>query len=207
MGAQKYRPLSWQAAILLPFFAGLTGTIISLSVRSNVEAARPTPPAHDGNGVSIVTPAAPDRLIVPKIGVDASVQSVGLSWTGNGNLGVPTNFTDVAWYNQGPFPGAPGTAVIDGHLDGRNVPEAVFYRLGQLQPGDTVYVKERNGDVISFVVTGVKHYPYNTPDTSAIFTSAGMPGSYLNLITCAGDWLPSKRLYNERVVVFTKRAS
>ena len=45
-------------------------------------------------------------------------------------MGVPTNFTDVGWYRYGPAPGTPGNAVIDGHLDGKSVPEAVFYNLG-----------------------------------------------------------------------------
>ncbi len=199
------KPISWQAALLLPFLAGLSGMALSLALRSDVQAA-PTQPARDGSGVSVLTPTEPDRLIIPEIGMDAHVQSVGLSWTGNGNLGVPTNFTDVAWYNRGSFPGAPGTAVIDGHLDGRYVPEAVFYRLSELKPGDPVYVKERNGQVVSFVVTGSERFPYDAPDTTAVFTTAGK-GSYLNLITCAGDWISSAKEYDQRVVVFTRRAS
>src|SRR3989338_6359653 len=92
-------------------------------------------PAPAGNGSSYTVPGAPARLRIPAIGVDAAVQSVGLSWKGTGDMGIPTNFTDVAWYNGGPAPGAPGSAVINGHLDGKEVPQAVFYNLGKLKPG------------------------------------------------------------------------
>ena len=204
MNEPEKKFLSWQAAVLLPFLAGFIGMTASLALRGNVQAA-PTQKVHDGAGATVLTPAEPSRLIIPEIGINASVQSVGLAWQGNGDMGIPTNFTDVAWYNRGPVPGAKGTAVIDGHLDGRNVPRAVFYRLDELKPGDPVYVKERNGKVVQFVVTGSKRYAYNA-DTAPIFTTSGQ-GSYLNLITCAGDWLPSEKSYNERVVVFTKQVS
>ncbi len=118
-------------------------------------------------------------------------------------MGIPTNFTDVAWYNGGPLPGMPGSAVIDGHLDGRYVKEAVFYKLGDLKPGDLVEVVDARGQTWQFRVVGSKIYSYNATTTSDIF-SGDASKARLNLITCAGDWLKSQKLYNDRIVVFTE---
>ena len=205
-GTRLEKSIGWKTAVLLPVCAGFFGMSLTLFLQGHVLAAqtahRTTSHLVDGSGSSTTTPSQPVRLVIPAIGLNANVQSTGLSWTGNGDMGVPTNFTDVAWYNRGPFPGALGTAVIDGHLDGRNVPKAVFYRLRDLKPGDLVTVEERAGTLLHFVVTGSKTYAYNA-DTSAIF-SGDLSAARLNLITCAGDWIKGKGLYNERIVVFTK---
>ena len=159
-------------------------------------------PAPAGNGSSYTVPGAPARLRIPAIGVDANVQSVGLSWKGTGDMGIPTNFTDVAWYNGGPAPGAPGSAVINGHLDGKEVPQAVFYNLGKLKPGDLVEVEDKKGKVVQFRVTGTKLYDYDAP-TAEIFAGDASK-TRLNLITCTGDWLTTEKLYSKRIVVFTE---
>src|SRR4051812_23415107 len=58
--------------------------------------------------------ATPFRLRIPAINVDAKIQSVGLGKSGN--MAVPSNYTDAAWYRDGPAPGQLGSAVIDGHV-------------------------------------------------------------------------------------------
>jgi len=159
-------------------------------------------PAPAGNGSSYTVPGAPARLRIPAIGVDANVQSVGLSWKGTGDMGIPTNFTDVAWYNGGPAPGAPGSAVINGHLDGKEVPQAVFYNLGKLKPGDLVEVEDKKGMLLQFRVVETKLYDYDAP-TAEIFAGDASK-TRLNLITCTGDWLTTEKLYSKRIVVFTE---
>ena len=155
-----------------------------------------------GAGTSYQVPSSPVRLRIPAIGVDAHVQSVGLAWQGTGDMGIPTNFTDVGWYKDGPLPGAPGSAVIDGHLDGKDVPQAVFYNLGKLRAGDLVEVEGEDGKTLQFRVLETKLYDYNAPTTDVF--SSDVSKSRLNLITCAGDWDKSQKLYNKRVVVFTE---
>ena len=158
--------------------------------------------APPGSGSSYTVPGAPARLRIPAIGVDANVQSVGLSWKGTGDMGIPTNFTDVAWYNGGPAPGAPGSAVINGHLDGKEVPQAVFYNLGKLKPGDLVEVEDKKGMLLQFRVVETKLYDYDAP-TAEIFAGDASK-TRLNLITCTGDWLTTEKLYSKRIVVFTE---
>jgi sortase A len=213
--ARAARSLSWQAALLLPFAAGFLGAFISISVSSNASAL-----ASAGKSTLVATTTTktavaaipvvrhgiavnePARLIIPSIGVNASVQSVGLSKTGSGAIGTPSNFTDVAWYNRSPVPGDSGIAIIDGHLDGRTVPEAVFYHLADLTEGQNIYVQDRAGVQQRFIVTGRQVLP-NDADTSSIFARTDTP--QLVLITCTGDWIPEKHEYSDRVVVFATR--
>lgn len=147
-------------------------------------------------------PAQPFRLRIPTIGVDAVIQSVGLSSAGDGAMGVPSNFTDVAWYNQGPRPGEVGSAVIDGHLDGKNVPRGVFIDLDRLVSGDLVSVVGATGSTMQFIVVKVKTYKYI--DSAEDVFLGDTSRVRLNLITCAGTWLQGKNLFDKRTVVFTE---
>ena len=221
MDTKATKPFSFKTAILLFLSVGLLTVSLSIFFQAYSQTAQgasasvsapaipagdPSPasivPAVVGLGSSFAVPGKPIRLIIPAIGVDANVQSVGLFWSGNGEMSIPTNFTDVAWYNGGPVPGMPGNAVIDGHLDGRNVKEAVFYRLGDLTPGDLVEVVDAKGAMLTFQVVRVADYAYNA-STTDIF-SGDASKARLNLITCAGDWIKGQGIYNERVVVFTE---
>ncbi len=193
------------------FFLGVgllvAGLSVFLQVHSETLQISVTPTqattsvAAMGSGSSFKIPGIPVRLIIPAIGVDAKVQKVGMSWSGT-NMGVPTNFTDVGWYKLGTVPGAPGSAVIDGHLDGKYVPKAVFYNLGNLKPGDAVEIVDASGTIFRFLVVRLATYGANA-STSEIF-STDATSAHLNLITCAGDWNPQKKLYNKRIVVFTE---
>lgn len=147
-------------------------------------------------------PALPVRLIIPAIDVDAKVQFVGLDEDGSGAMAVPSNFTDVGWYQGGVRPGMSGSAVITGHLNGKKVPKAVFFNLDKLQVGDRVVIMSEELTQDIFTVVKVETYAYDAP-TADVFTSADGK-SRLNLITCGGEWLPKERVYNKRTVVFTE---
>lgn len=151
---------------------------------------------------SSIFPEQPARLIIPTLKIDAKIQKIGLSKTGNGSMGIPTNFTDVAWYKHGVIPGAPGSAVIAGHLNGKNVPRAVFYNLNRLRIGDLVMVVDQAGLTWSFRVTSRRLFNYN--DSAADVFLGDASKQRLNLITCAGNWLKSQKLYNKRIVIFTE---
>jgi hypothetical protein len=199
----KMKTFSWKKGILLSIGTGLLAAGLSVFIQVHSEGLLgSSAPLGSGSSIATTTPAKPARLIIPAIGVDAAIQSVGLFWNGDGEMGIPSNFTDVAWYNGGPRPGMPGNAVIDGHLDGRNVKEAVFYNLGKLKPGDLVEVVDQNGKTWQFQVVRLAMYDYNA-STTDIF-SGDLSQARLNLITCAGDWIKSQNLYNQRVVVFTQ---
>jgi LPXTG-site transpeptidase (sortase) family protein len=199
----------WTKGFLLSLSVGLLVAGLSAVLQTREATVQAFSAATSAPEASAAAPAGlgssfaePSRLIIPSIGVDAHIQSVGLYWNGDGTMSIPTNFTDVGWYNGGPLPGAVGSAVIDGHLDGRNVKEAVFYNLGSLTPGALVEVVDNDGTVLQFEVVDVKTYDYNATTTDIFSSDTGE--SRLNLITCAGSWDKTQGLYNKRVVVFTK---
>ena len=155
-------------------------------------------PASPSSLPSSPSSLVPVRLTIPAINVDANVQSVGLGKTGN--MAVPTNFTDVGWYRYGPLPGDMGSAVIDGHVDNGLSLDAVFKHLGDLVPGDDIYVATKDGEQKHFIVNDVETYPASDVPTQLLFDRDD--AARLNLITCAGTWQESKKAYDERVVVY-----
>lgn len=138
----------------------------------------------------------PKRLVIPKINIDAAVQSVGI--TPQGIMGVPSNIADVGWFDLGPFPGEKGSAVIAGHLNGKNGDAGVFAHLDKLHKGDTLYVETNTGQTIAFIVK--KSRLYSPGYANTVFSPNGK--AHLNLITCDGTWNSKKESYSKRLVVF-----
>lgn len=143
----------------------------------------------------------PAHLLIPGIGVDAPVETIGL--LANGDLATPAQhpWEDVGWYHLGPHPGQMGSAVIVGHLDRPGGAPAVFWKLRTMHPGDDVMVVNEDGTIRHFRVTQVAAYPPDQAPLQAIFGNAS--GKFLNLITCAGDWIPSEHQTTLRLVVYT----
>ena len=165
-------------------------------------SAKATPAVHP---VVKKDPALnPVRLIIPAIAINAPVEGVGTK--PNADLATPAQnpWQDVGWYNLGPHPGERGSAVIDGHLDRPGGFPAVFWHLRDLHVGDEVLVKNTSGKAIRFQVTRIELYPPQDAPIQDIFGNWG--GTYLNLITCAGDWIPSQHQTNLRLVVYTSLA-
>jgi LPXTG-site transpeptidase (sortase) family protein len=172
------------------------GAMLSNAVHSTVAV---TPTSSLAQPKSTV--ANPSRLIIPAIGVDAFIETLGM--LPSGDMATPTQhpWEDVGWYYSGPHPGERGSAVIDGHLDRPGGYPAVFWRLRDMHIGDDVQVLNTNGKKLHFHVTRIALYtPQNAP-IQDIFGNKG--GTYLNLITCAGDWIQSQHQTTLRMVVFT----
>ncbi len=147
------------------------------------------------------TPVFPSRLIIPRLGLDAPIESVGL--TEGRDMAAPSSPSLVSWYRYGTRPGEPGSAVIAGHLDSATGP-AVFWRLGKLRNGDRVTVMDSAGGKRMFTVTGNEHVDGSDPPVERIF--GGGNGRRLNLVTCGGAWDGERRQYEERLVVYTELA-
>lgn len=137
------------------------------------------------------------RLIIPKINVDATIESMG--YTPEGAMAVPDNNVDVGWFNDGTRVGGIGSAVIGGH-NWWNDDTGVFDQLHRLAKGDVLSVIDAKGVSLSFVVRETRTYD-PTDDGASIFLSEG--GVHLNLITCSGVFDPSTGTYTKRLVVFT----
>jgi sortase (surface protein transpeptidase) len=148
----------------------------------------------------------PVRIIIPKIGVDALIQDVGISK--RGNMAVPTSYSKVGWYRYGARPGQAGTAVLAGHLDNGFGLPAVFNHLSELTVGDQVIIEDAEGVQYYFVVKKIGVVDYVALDTDDIFGDqrqmhTDSAEAHLNLITCEGDWDSQQKIYTERRIVFT----
>lgn len=135
------------------------------------------------------------RLVIPRIGVDAIIQSVGRD--SHGAMASPSSLDVVGWYRQGPSPGSVGDAVIAGHF-GLPAQPAVFRNLHLLRPGDAVHVIWPDGRTAEFRVETA-----DVVDASAhpagLFARSGP--ARLSLITCTGDWDQALASYTDRLIV------
>jgi LPXTG-site transpeptidase (sortase) family protein len=145
--------------------------------------------------------ANPIRLVIPAVGINAFIEPVAFQPDGDMATPAQNPWEDVGWYNVGPRPGERGSAVIDGHLDRPGGYPAVFWRLRDMHVGDEVLVMNTTGEMQHFRVTRISLYSPQEAPIQDIFGNWG--GTYLNLITCAGDWIPSEHQTNLRLVVYT----
>jgi LPXTG-site transpeptidase (sortase) family protein len=145
----------------------------------------------------------PVRLKIPKIGIDAVVESVGL--TSEGAMDVPKGPSDVAWLKLGSRPGEHGSAVISGHYGWKNGVPAAFDNLSELRAGDKIYVVDKSGKTIAFAVRELRTYGEND-DASDVFGSDDGT-AHLNLITCEGAWNKTRKSYSDRLVAFADKVT
>ncbi len=142
--------------------------------------------------------AVPRRVRVPAIDVSTSIVPVALDE--NDALEVPDDIRIVGWYELGVPPGADrGSAVLVAHRDGREQGRGVFYRLGELSPGDRVFVRDDAGESLEYRVVSresilKKKLPYDE-----LFAVDGPPR--LTLISCGGYYDPGNGGYQDNVVV------
>jgi sortase A len=149
----------------------------------------------EGSNAGIV----PVKLEIPAIDVKAEIEPVGI--LDNGQMGVPSSAEGIGWYEPGTKPGGYGNAVLAGHVDSRTGP-AIFYDLGELEPGDEVIVTDADGQKLTFIVTKKESYPRLYAPIQDIF---GYTDSrHLNLITCTGTFNVKDGTHEERLVVYTK---
>jgi hypothetical protein len=179
--------------------AGLAATRHPVAERWNVVSALPVPigpiaPVRPPGRAEVARPVA---VVIPAIGVQASVVDLGL--TAAGTLQVPSSTAVAGWYTGSSRPGAIGPAVIAGHVDSRVGP-GVFFHLSQLRPGDRVYIRRADGTLAAFRVTAVRAYAKDRFPTAAVYGPA--PDAELRLITCGGTFDPALGSYFSNTVVY-----
>lgn len=150
--------------------------------------------------VTVVPIGIPVRLKIPKLNIDTSIKSLGLTpdWAMASTKGP----NDVAWFKLGKRPGENGSAVIAGHYGiFKNWAISVFNKLHTLRKGDKIYVKDTKWTTISFIVRESKMYDKNANVPEVFSSNDGK--AHLNLITCVFD--PVSKTYPKRLIVFTDR--
>ena len=141
----------------------------------------------------------PVGLRIEALGVDAPVDAYGIDER-TGQMDVPRNVTDVAWYEHGPAPGEAGSAVLAAHVDLKSQGPGVFFDLKSLEPGDLILVTYDDGSEQWFETRARNTYQKEDLPLDVIFSRDG--ASVLTLITCGGGFSPSNQSYDSNVVVY-----
>lgn len=144
--------------------------------------------------------ATPVALSIAAIGVRTPLSTLGL--TSAGLIAVPpaTRAAPAGWYRYSSTPGEVGPAVIVGHVDSARDGPAVFYRLGELVPGDQVEIRRVDGSVAIFTVDRTEMFRKQQFPAGAVYGQLAWPG--LRLITCGGSFDHLRGHYRSNLVVF-----
>ena len=161
-----------------------------------------TPAAAPPQSLALIA-SKPVSVKIPAIGVDASVDTLGLN--PDGTVQVPAEPMDAGWYDGSASPGQIGAAVLLGHVDFKTTGPAVFYRLGALNPGDTATITRENGTTATFTVTAVREFPKSQFPTSEVY-EASSNAAQLRLITC-GSWDSDEQAYTGNTIAFATLTS
>jgi LPXTG-site transpeptidase (sortase) family protein len=178
---------------------------------------RPQPrPAHVAavpstlpSATASATPAAsappavqPQQLAIPRLGVQAPIENKGID--SHNQMEAPDKPFDVAWYPFTAKPGSGGNAVFAGHKDFAGVGPAVFWKLGQLGPGDSIQVTGADQTQLQYEVTQTWDYTLSTIPMASVLAQGN--GDQLTLITCAGSYSQAAG-YDHRLVVRARRVA
>jgi LPXTG-site transpeptidase (sortase) family protein len=148
-----------------------------------------------------------DRLIIPKIGVDAPFTYKVVP--DSGQMPNPNGPEDIAYYDfsgwagMGGVPGLGGNVVLAGHVDYINHGPAVFWELDTLAVGDRVQIRLKDGTIIEYAIEFNKHIAATEADWEAIV--AGTAEESITLITCGGEF--SAGHYSDRQILWGRRVT
>jgi sortase (surface protein transpeptidase) len=168
-------------------------------------SGRPPAVGRDTAGRPALGPSVPVHLDIPAIRVSTPLMALGLE--PDGTIGVPplTRGAPAGWYRYLSTPGEVGPAVILGHVDTARDGPAVFYRLREVHPGDTVTVRRLDGSTAVFTVNQVAEYPKSAFPADAVYGPLAYPA--LRLITCGGPFDRVHGEYRGNVVVYAALTS
>jgi sortase (surface protein transpeptidase) len=173
-----------------------------VSSQTTVAAPRAAPRAAEAvrgfRSVRSYRPApVPTRLEIPRIVVASPLGQLGRA--PDGTVEVPARWEVAGWYERGPRPGDPGSAVILGHVDSRRGP-AVFHRLKELRAGDEIIIGRADRSSVRFVVEQTGQYDKRRFPTEDVYYPTLV--SALRLVTCGGEFDSGTGHYRSNVIVF-----
>jgi sortase (surface protein transpeptidase) len=167
----------------------ISGKFISLAdAPAEVELQSPE---ESGPGLS-----GPSRIVIPDIGVNAKMESLGL--TADNAVDVPKSLWTVAWFNRSSRIGSPGPAMIVGHYSAYG--RAVFSNLNKLKNGQKIIVVDEKNQQYVFAVKNSRTYPQaEVPMADLLGNTESKPR--LEIITCGGGYIKETRDFTNRTVV------
>lgn len=110
----------------------------------------------------------------------------------------------AGWYRNSPTPGSLGPAIILGHVDSKKYGPGIFYRLGELRPGQEIDVARSDGKIAVFRVDTVHSYAKDAFPSNDVYGNIDHAG--LRLITCGGTFDRTLGSYQSNIVVYASLA-
>ncbi len=143
-----------------------------------------------------------DRIVIPSIGVDATV--TGATVGPGGQMPDPVGYFNAVWYDFKNHPGIggykTGNLTLAAHVDCARCHEggtsgvALFYSVSKLQVGAEATYYFNDGTVQKYVVRSVSAYSPGA-DWGSILASNRAD---MTLITCGGTWDAAAHEYSTR---------
>lgn len=145
----------------------------------------------------------PVRIAIDKIGVDASIQPVGL--TPDGLMDAPNSNDLVGWYEKSSKVGESKYSVLlDGHYGTSNRP-AVFWRLAELKNGDEIKLTGEAGAELTYKVVEIEQLRVEEVDMRKAMYPYKNGSQSLTIITCDGHYDAANNAYDRRTIVYAER--
>lgn len=164
----------------------------------------PTPPAvpdvprQSADLAGQPAPASPPvRVQVESLGIDMSIEAVGLDGTA---MALPANPAVAAWYRYGSAPHSPaGATVIAAHVDSLVYDLGPFARLADAPGGTEIVLTTADGATQRYAITAIDTVEKQSVPWAGVFDRAGQPR--LTLVTCGGEFDYEAKRYLSNVLV------
>jgi len=145
------------------------------------------------------------RLVIDKLKINAPFSNKFVGE--DGQMPNPDGPSDVAYYDfsdwpgLGGVPGKGGNVVLAGHVDYINYGPAVFWRLHELEPGDSIEIQLADGSSQKYRVEFNKQIQVGDADWTGIVQATA--DESITLITCGGQFEAGH--YSNRQIVWGRR--
>jgi sortase (surface protein transpeptidase) len=158
--------------------------------------------ALPAEGISAYPRIVPTNVIIPAIGVSATVIPEGLDSTGALETPPLSEQNVTGWWDGGAAPGQDGPAVIVGHVDSAAAGPLVFWNLDKMVAGESIEVEPGN---LWFTVTGTQEVGKTAFPTQAVYGPTA--GPTLRLITCGGAFDSATGHYVDNFIVYATQST
>lgn len=176
-----------------------SATILAATIVHSADDPDETPLTDECESYQVPT-NEPRKIEITSIGVAGCIQRVGIDQ--HNQIAVPTNIHLAGWYTDSVVPGEKGVSVIDGHVLGR-YSSAIFGRLGEVRPGDTVRIQRGDASWLAFSVVDVHRYSIDETMSHLLQPLEGTDAQ-VTLITCSGTYDSRAKTYDQRMIVRAK---
>ena len=137
-----------------------------------------------------------DTVSIPSLGLSSRYVTVGLTSTN----AIDVHPSLVGWWNDSAQPGNPGTVFLDGHNPG------VFSKLPSITTGTQISIIKSNSEVFNYTVVHTETVWLEGINMRKALSTYGGASEGLNIMTCAGTFIPSRNTTDQRFVVYAVRS-